>query len=74
MLRRLPDPYPYFRGIVAELGFRYATVPYTQPQRTRGVTKNNFYLLYDLGVQGIVNHSQDSRFGWRRSSASSARS
>jgi len=58
VLRRLPDPYPYFRGIVAELGFRYATVPYTQPQRKRGITKNNLYTLYDLGVQGIVNHSR----------------
>jgi glycosyltransferase involved in cell wall biosynthesis len=58
VLRQLPDPYPYFRGIVAELGFRYATVPYTQPQRTRGITKNNLYMLYDLGVQGIVNHSK----------------
>lgn len=58
VLRRLPDPYPYFRGIVAELGFRYATVPYTQPQRTKGITKNNLYTLYDLGVQGIVNHSK----------------
>ena len=58
VLRRLPDPYPYFRGIVAELGFRYATVPYTQPHRTRGITKNNLYTLYDLGVQGIVNHSR----------------
>jgi hypothetical protein len=43
---------------VAELGFRYATVPYTQPHRVRGVTKNNLYTLYDLGVQGIVNHSR----------------
>jgi glycosyltransferase involved in cell wall biosynthesis len=58
VLRRLPDPYPYFRGIVAELGFRYATVPYTQPKRIRGITKNNLYMLYDLGVQGIVNHSK----------------
>jgi polyisoprenyl-phosphate glycosyltransferase len=58
VLRRLPDPYPYFRGIVAELGFRYATIPYTQPARTRGVTKNNLYRLYDLGMQGIVNHSR----------------
>jgi glycosyltransferase involved in cell wall biosynthesis len=58
VLRRLPDPYPYFRGIVAEMGFRYATVPYTQPKRTRGITKNNLYMLYDLGVQGIVNHSK----------------
>jgi polyisoprenyl-phosphate glycosyltransferase len=58
VLRRLPDPYPYFRGIVAELGFKYATIPYKQPQRIRGVTKNNLYRLYDLGVQGIVNHSK----------------
>jgi glycosyltransferase involved in cell wall biosynthesis len=58
VLRQLPDPYPYFRGIVAELGFQYATVPYTQPQRARGITKNNLYMLYDLGVQGIVNHSK----------------
>jgi len=58
VLRRLPDPYPYFRGIVAELGFKYATVPYTQPKRARGLTKNNLYMLYDLGVQGIVNHSK----------------
>ena len=58
VLRRLPDPYPYFRGIVAELGFRHATVPYTQPKRARGITKNNLYMLYDLGVQGIVNHSR----------------
>ncbi len=58
VLRRLPDPYPYFRGIVAELGFKYATIPYTQPARRRGVTKNNLYRLYDLGMQGIVNHSR----------------
>jgi glycosyltransferase involved in cell wall biosynthesis len=58
VLRRLPDPYPYFRGIVAELGFSYATVPYTQPVRSRGITKNNLYMLYDVGVQGIVNHSR----------------
>lgn len=58
VLRSLPDPYPYFRGIVAELGFRYATVPYVQPARKHGVTKNNLYMLYDLGVQGIVNHSK----------------
>ena len=58
VLRRLPDPYPYFRGIVAELGFRYATIPYTQPKRAAGVTKNNLYRLYDLGMQGIVNHSK----------------
>jgi glycosyltransferase involved in cell wall biosynthesis len=58
VLRQLPDPYPYFRGIVAELGFSHAAIPYVQPRRARGFTKNNLYTLYDLGVQGIVNHSR----------------
>jgi glycosyltransferase involved in cell wall biosynthesis len=58
VIRTLTDPYPYFRGIVSELGFDYATVGYTQPKRVRGVTKNNFYTLYDIGITGIVNHSK----------------
>jgi len=57
-IRQLSDPYPYFRGIVAELGFQYALIPYRQSKRARGLTKNNFYSLYDLGMQGIVNHSK----------------
>jgi glycosyltransferase involved in cell wall biosynthesis len=57
-LRRLDDPYPYFRGLVAELGYRTATVPYRQPKRRRGITSNNFYSLYDLAMLGIVNHSK----------------
>jgi polyisoprenyl-phosphate glycosyltransferase len=58
VLRTLSDPYPYFRGIVAEMGFRYATVAYAQPKRQRGLSKNHVYSLYDLGMQGIVNHSR----------------
>ncbi len=58
VLRQLQDPYPYFRGIVAELGFPYATIPYTQPKRTRGISKSRLYTLYDLGIQGVVNHSK----------------
>ncbi len=57
-LRKLNDPYPYFRGIVAELGFRYSTIAYTHGRRRGGFTKNTFYTLYDIGVQGIVNHSK----------------
>jgi glycosyltransferase involved in cell wall biosynthesis len=57
-LRRLNDPYPYFRGIVAELGFRYTTVPYTKGARRAGRSANTLYSLYDIGMQGIVNHSK----------------
>jgi hypothetical protein len=58
VIRQLPDPYPYFRGIVAELGFKYTTVAYVQPKRAHGLTKNNVYRHYDIGIQGIVNHSR----------------
>jgi len=58
VLRTLDDPYPYFRGLVCEIGFPIATVPFKQPRRVRGVTKNNFYTLYDIAMLGITNHSK----------------
>ena len=57
-LRKLDEPYPFFRGLVSELGFEAAKVEYYQPARKRGITKNNFYTLYDIGMLGIINHSK----------------
>lgn len=58
VLRRINDPYPYARGLVCEIGFPIATVPFAQPRRTRGVTSQNFYTLYDLAMLGITKHSK----------------
>jgi polyisoprenyl-phosphate glycosyltransferase len=58
ILRRLEDPYPYFRGLIAEIGFDVARVPFKQPGRKRGITKNNFYTLYDMAMLGITSHSK----------------
>ena len=58
VVRRIDDPYPYFRGLIADLGFEHAEVPYVQPLRVRGVTKNNFYALYDMAMLGITGHSK----------------
>lgn len=58
ILRTVNDPYPYFRGLVCEIGFPIATVPFKQPKRKRGITKNNFYSLYDIAMLGITNHSK----------------
>jgi glycosyltransferase involved in cell wall biosynthesis len=58
LLRSHKDPYPYFRGLIAEIGFDIAEIPYNQPRRTRGVTKNNFYTLYDMAMLGITSHSK----------------
>jgi glycosyltransferase involved in cell wall biosynthesis len=55
---KFPDPYPYFRGMIAELGLPHAEVHYNQKRRMRGITKNNFYTLYDLAMLGITNLSK----------------
>jgi glycosyltransferase involved in cell wall biosynthesis len=57
-LRKLDDPYPYHRGIIAELGFPIAKVSFSQPRRKRGLTKNNFYTLYDLAMLGFTGHTK----------------
>lgn len=57
-LRKMRDPYPYFRGLIVEVGFPIATVEFEQPRRARGVTKNNFFTLYDIAVLGLTKHSK----------------
>ncbi|TDV47377.1 glycosyltransferase involved in cell wall biosynthesis [Pseudomonas graminis] len=58
ILKKIDDPYPYFRGLLCEIGFPIATVPFKQPRRLRGITSNNFYTLYDIAMLGITNHSK----------------
>lgn len=58
VLREFHDPYPYFRGMLAEIGFRHCELPYHQPVRKRGITKNNFYSLYDTAMLGITSLSK----------------
>lgn len=57
-LKKINDPYPYFRGLLCELGYPIATVNFVQPKRLRGVTSQNFYSLYDMAMLGITKHSK----------------
>src|SRR6185437_914551 len=57
-IRKIGDPYPYLRGLICELGYEQALIPFDKPVRTRGITKNNFYTLYDMAMLGITNHSK----------------
>ena len=57
-IRAIDDPYPYFRGLIADIGFEPARVPFTQPRRRRGISTQNWYTLYDYAFLGIVNHSK----------------
>nr|WP_046228862.1 glycosyltransferase [Paenibacillus algorifonticola] len=58
ILRGIDDPYPYFRGLISDIGFESYKIEYVQPSRKRGVTANNFYTLYDIAMLGITNHSK----------------
>jgi hypothetical protein len=57
-IRRIGDPYPYFRGLIRDLGYDCALIPFTQPARKRGFSKNNFYTLWDMAMLGLTNHSK----------------
>lgn len=58
VLKKLEDPNPYMRGIVAELGYDRAEIQYTQPKRASGKSKNNIFSLYDYAMVGITSYSK----------------
>jgi dolichol-phosphate mannosyltransferase len=45
------------RGLISELGYKLKTIPFNQPRRLRGLSKNNFYTLYDIAMLGVISHS-----------------
>lgn len=57
-VRRINDPYPYFRGLIFELGYQHSLITFNQPARKRGFSKINLYELWDVAVLGITNHSK----------------
>lgn len=57
-LRQRDDNYPYFRGLIAELGYEVKTIAYIQPQREHGKSKNNFLTLFDMAMLGLTSQSK----------------
>jgi glycosyltransferase involved in cell wall biosynthesis len=58
IFRSFNDPYPYFRGIIAEISLPSKRLYFDQPARSRGISKNNFYTLYDIAMLGIISTSK----------------
>lgn len=60
ILRKLDDPIPFVRGIVAEYGhgFNRIDIEYEQPKRKSGKTHNNFYSLYDAAMLSITSYTK----------------
>lgn len=58
ILKKIDEPLPYFRGLVAEFGFDMIEVEYLQGRREKGKSKGSFYKMYDAAMLGFVNHSK----------------
>lgn len=58
LIRGMKDPYPFFRGQIAELGLPNVKIYYDQPLRKRGKSQNNFYSLFDLAMLGMTSHTK----------------
>lgn len=57
-VRKMDDPYPYFRGLIPEIGHKSKHIYFEQPLRKKGVSKNNFITLYDMAMTGIIGYSR----------------
>jgi glycosyltransferase involved in cell wall biosynthesis len=58
ILREFPDPSPYFRGMVSEIGFEKAFIEYHQPPRKHGETRHSFPVLLDLAIVALTSYSK----------------
>jgi glycosyltransferase involved in cell wall biosynthesis len=58
ILKNFGDANPYFRGMLAEVGFNIIEIPYKQPQRKHGYSKGNLYRLFDVALLGITHYSK----------------
>jgi glycosyltransferase involved in cell wall biosynthesis len=58
VLRGLREPYPYFRGLISDVGYNIKRIEYTQPQRLHGQTKNDFLSLFDIALLGLTSYSK----------------
>jgi glycosyltransferase involved in cell wall biosynthesis len=53
-MRRRASGFPYFRALVFEVAGASASIPYVQPTRRRGVSKQRVIDLIDFSINGVV--------------------
>ena len=58
VLRKLDDPTPFLRGIVAELGAKRKDLEYTQAKRRAGQSHYNWYSLYDVALLSFTSYTK----------------
>ena len=57
-LKKINDPYPYFRGMIYEFVDKVDIIEFDQPQRLSGKSNSSFLALFDMAMLGIVKHSK----------------
>ena len=55
--KKINDPYPYLKGLAAEVEEEINLIQFEQPKRFKGISKNNFFTLYDIAMLAIIKHS-----------------
>jgi glycosyltransferase involved in cell wall biosynthesis len=58
VVRKLNDPTPFLRGIVAELGFKRKEIKYTQQKRRAGKSSYNLYAYYDTAMLSFTSYTK----------------
>jgi glycosyltransferase involved in cell wall biosynthesis len=58
IIREMEEPYPYFRGLICEIGYQRAEIPFDKSVRKRGFSKGSFFVYLDSALLGVVNHSK----------------
>lgn len=58
ILKKLDDPTPFLRGIVAEFGYKRKDVSYEQQKRRAGKSKNNFFSLFDIAMLSFTSYTK----------------
>ena len=58
VLRKLHDPTPFLRGIVAEYAPDHLEIPYEQQRRRAGKTSNNFLSLFDAAMLSFTSYTK----------------
>lgn len=58
ILRKLDDPVPFLRGVVAEFAGNRISMPYKQQKRRAGKSHIRFFTLYDMAMRSFTSYTK----------------
>ena len=58
VMRKVEDPKPFLRGVVAEMGYGIKLIPFEQPPRRAGKSSNNMMRYLDGAAQSLTAYTK----------------